>query len=414
MFAKQDFSKFLVFLKAVSKPRFIIFLLLVSYFFTENQKIIVEKKKRTSEGVIELYKSILSNVSEEGIMKKDLESFVKNNEISQFGLKNKKKVMKFIRHNNFYVNTNGEITIEKVSGGAFLTFLYSNFFGKQLNKILFLNRKSILIKMLDYFAKSKYSINQVKKFLKVYDIDLSEFEGDIDPNNLQESFNSFNDFFLRKLKNGSRTIDNREDVVISPADSKLYVIDNVNKDFNFFIKRKKFSLESFLKSEEEAKDYEEGTLMIFRLAPNDYHRFHAPYNGNITGIREINTNVLQSVNPIAIKSNSEILSENERKVVTVQTEYFDECKIVVVGAMMVGRIKLGFKEGDQIEKGKEIGFFEYGGSTVVLLFKKNMISAKTSFLKNSLSGLESEMKVGEQVNDVYQILLDDSPEDLKA
>jgi len=161
-------------------------------------------------------------------------------------------------------------------------------------------------------------------------------------------------------------------VLVSPADSKLFVIPQVTDATRFFVKSKKFCLKTFLGDEYVAREYEHGTLLLFRLAPYDYHRFHFPCDG-VPSKHKIIEGALESVHPIVYESGSLPLQTNERHVIILKTKRFGAVAMVTVGAQLVGRITHSYTPGKAYCKGDEAGYFSFGGSSIVLLFKKDVL-----------------------------------------
>ena len=136
--------------------------------------------------------------------------------------------------------------------------------------------------------------------------------------------------------------------------------------------------------------------MIFRLAPPDYHRFHFPF-ACIPGNPRIITGKLESVNPVVYASGIQPLVENERHVIELKSNVAGDVVMIPVGACFVGKIIETFKAGLPYNKGDEVGYFAFGGSTVVLLFKKNTITLRDDLVRYSALGYETAVKMGEGV-----------------
>jgi len=212
----------------------------------------------------------------------------------------------------------------------------------------------------------------------------------------KEGFKNFNQFFTRRLKDGVRPIANGSNVVVSPADSKLFVIEHIQARSRFFdIKSDSFSLESFLQDDKRAREYEGGTLLIFRLSPYNYHRYHFPLS--CTPSRSIKIDgSYESVHPVVYKVGINPLITNKRKIVQLKTVY-GNVLMGIVGAFNVGRICNTFFAGEQYKKGYEAGYFEFGASTITLLFKPGAFKVDRSFLHNSQRGHETVVVTGERV-----------------
>lgn len=135
--------------------------------------------------------------------------------------------------------------------------------------------------------------------------------------------------------------------------------------------------------------------MIFRLCVDDYHRYCYIDNGTKTENVHINGE-LHTVNPIALEKYN-IYKRNSREFTMLHTENFGDVVCIEVGAMLVGRIKNRHRNAHYFAKGEEKGMFEYGGSTIVLLFEKGMISVDSDILANSAHGYETVVKYGEKI-----------------
>ena len=207
-------------------------------------------------------------------------------------------------------------------------------------------------------------------------------------------FTSFNDFFYRKLKPSARPIENG---FVAPGDGKLIAFENIKDAQRFFVKGREFTLSEFLSNEELANKYQNASLIILRLAPNDYHRFHFPYDGTPSEITEIKGSYF-SVSPHALASNfAKVFCENKREFCTLKTEDKGDIIIAPVGATMVGSILETFTPNQKINKGDEMGYFAFGGSTVVLLVDKDKITLDADILENTKNKMETFVQMGEKI-----------------
>ncbi|KAK3066770.1 hypothetical protein LTS18_001505, partial [Coniosporium uncinatum] len=154
---------------------------------------------------------------------------------------------------------------------------------------------------------------------------------------------TFNAFFAREIREDARPIDEPDNgnVVSSPADCRLTAYPTMDLATQYWIKGFGFSLEVLLGDAELATRFDGGSIIIARLAPQDYHRWHSPVNGTVQGVREI-PGAYYTVNPQAINEEGtlDVFCENKRSVMTVQRkETNSPVAIVAVGAMLVGGIK---------------------------------------------------------------------------
>ncbi|KAJ6963341.1 hypothetical protein NC652_001839 [Populus alba x Populus x berolinensis] len=211
-----------------------------------------------------------------------------------------------------------------------------------------------------------------------------------------EHFKTFNEFFIRELKPGTRPIASmeRDDVAICAADCRLMAFKSVEDGQRFWIKGRKFSVQGLLGKETYSSAFADGTLVIFRLAPQDYHRFHSPVSGTIEKFVKI-PGCLYTVNPIAVNSKyCNVFTENKREVSIISTAHFGKVAFVAIGATMVGSITFSNKAGDHVKKGDEYGYFSFGGSTVICVFEKDAIEIDEDLLANSARSLETLVSVG--------------------
>ncbi|OSY88125.1 phosphatidylserine decarboxylase [Tenacibaculum holothuriorum] len=280
----------------------------------------------------------------------------------------------------------GKTEIETPPGVGFLKFLYHNPFGKLA--ILPIAKRKFLSTWYGKKMDNPSSTKKIEVFVNQLNIDMSEAEKSI------SEFTSFNDFFYRKLKPNARPIQNG---FVSPGDGKLLAFENISDVHNFFIKGRKFTLKEFLASDTLAEKYKNASLIILRLAPNDYHRYHFPYSGTPTEMTKIKGDYY-SVSPYALASNfTKVFCENKREYCELKTEDKGDILIAPVGATMVGSIIETFTPNSSIKKGDEMGYFAFGGSTIVLLVDKDKLKIDSDILQNTQNKTETFVKMGEEI-----------------
>lgn len=266
-----------------------------------------------------------------------------------------------------------------------LSFLYNTHLGRIILKPLV--KSKFVSHLSGKFMNSSLSKIMINSFVKKNNIDLSIYEKD--------KFDSFNDFFTRKIKKNKRPIPKSNNYLLSPCDSKLTYL-KIDKNTTFNIKNSTYTINSILNNDSLAKKYKDGVALIFRLSPDDYHRYMFICDGVITSNYEIK-GTFHSVNPVAYK-NYEVFKENTRECTCIKTNDMGLVTYVEVGALLVGKIKNIITTG-KIKKGEEKGYFEYGGSTIVLLFEKDKISLDEEIINNSLNGFETYVKYGEKIGE---------------
>lgn len=281
----------------------------------------------------------------------------------------------------------GKVEKEKIYGQKALCFLLADhFFSRFLLKLTC--SFPWVSQIYGYFQSRRSSRLKIKPFIKMFDVDESEFEESL------TSFNSFNDFFIRKLKPECRPVNTDAKKIIMPADGRYLVFDDISKSDGYWVKGKKFSLNALLRSDDLAKRYENGSLAIIRLAPPDYHRFHFPFDCIASKATLIN-GPLFSVNPLFLKKNISILSENKRMITHLDTHLFGKVLMLEVGATNVGSIHQTYQPDQPVKKGQEKGYFSFGGSCILLLFEKGKITFDADLIKASERPIEIKACFGQ-------------------
>ncbi|OZJ04727.1 hypothetical protein BZG36_01826, partial [Bifiguratus adelaidae] len=238
---------------------------------------------------------------------------------------------------------------------------------------------------------SPRSAREIKPFIEFHRIDMSEV---LEPTS---SFQTFNEFFYRKLKPGSRPCASPDDprVAVSPADCRMIAFNTVEDATRLWIKGINFTLSRLLQDEDLAQEYLGGSLAIFRLAPQDYHRFHSPVDGTVAAERYI-PGQYYTVNPMAIRTTLDVYGENVRSILTIDSDEFGKVAIVCIGAMMVGSIVITASAGQHLRRCDELGYFKFGGSTLVVLWQRGRLTFDDDLLKNAEETLETLVRVGER------------------
>lgn len=264
-----------------------------------------------------------------------------------------------------------------------LSFLYNNFFGRLLLKPLV--AWPLASNIVGWFLDKKISKVFIKSFIKKNNINMDDF--------INQKYTSFNDFFIRKVKEEKRPISSNLSDFLSPCDSKLtcYKIDN---NLTFEVKNSIYSVNSILGNDKLSKEYFNGYLLVFRLSPDDYHRYHFIDDGKILKNYKIKGKY-HTVNPI-VYDKYEVFKENSREVTILKTDNFDKVIYIEVGALLVGKIN-NIKIKGNFKRTEEKGHFKFGGSTVILLVKKDIIKINDMIISNSKKKIETSVKYGEVI-----------------
>ncbi len=232
------------------------------------------------------------------------------------------------------------------------------------------------------------SARKVLPFIIDYGLDTEEFARD------PLGFSSFNQFFYRALKKEARPIAPGDDVAVFAADGRHLAFSDVDAADGFYVKGMKFTLAALLGDESLAQTFAGGGMVISRLCPVDYHRFHFPVGGTPSDPRLIN-GCLFSVNPIALRRNAGYLVQNKRAVTLIASSRFGRVAMLEVGATCVGSIKNLFPAGRSVEKGAEKGFFTFGGSCVITIFEKGRIRFSEDVVTQSSRHVETYARMGD-------------------
>jgi len=286
----------------------------------------------------------------------------------------------------YYERESGQIKTEKVAGEKWLVWLYYNPIGEAT--LWALAKRKLVSTIYGNMMDRTSSAKKIHPFIEDFDIDMSVAQ--------EQEFNNFNDFFTRKLKDEARPIDTSSNIVVSPADGKILAYADII-NFDFIIKGFRFDVSSFLDNPDLAQKYHDGSLLIIRLAPFDYHRFHFPVSGNLSPNKKIDGDYY-SVNPFALRKKAEIFCLNKREYTILSNPLFGDVIMAEVGATMVGSIEKTY-QGSFVNKGEEKGYFKFGGSSVVLLFEKGKIHIDEDLVINTAKGYETTVKMGERIGE---------------
>ncbi|MCP5509539.1 MAG: phosphatidylserine decarboxylase [Chlamydiales bacterium] len=274
---------------------------------------------------------------------------------------------------------------EAVYGGFFLRFLYQNALGRILLPLVAKN--ALFSRFYGWLQKRPQSKIKIRPFIEKFQVDSSEFAQNI------SDYTSFNDFFTRKLKAGARPL---SEGAVLPADGRYLVFPDLSLADGIWVKGKFFNLRELLQNQALAEKYSDGCLVIARLCPVDYHRFHFPFACK-AGTPHLINGPLYSVSPIALKRNINILHENKRVITELKSDEFGAVQCIEVGATNVGSIVQTYTENSMVEKGAEKGYFEFGGSCMLLLFEKGRIQFADDLLKYSAEKIEVRGFMGQKM-----------------
>ena len=260
--------------------------------------------------------------------------------------------------------------------------LYTTPSGRFILKIL---TAPAISKMAGSFMNSSLSRFMIKPFIKKNNIDMSEYK--------TENWASFNEFFTRDLRPGKRPVDERSLSLIAPCDGYLTTYD-ITPDAEFCIKNTIYTVGDLLQNKRLAEEYMGGRCLVFRLTPANYHKYIYPDTG-AKGKNIRIGGVLHTVRPIAFEKYP-VFTANAREYAILRTNNFDDIIFMEVGAMLVGKI-VNYHEEHQFRRGEEKGQFEFGGSTIIMLIKKDVAIIDTDIKECNAMGKEYPVKLGESI-----------------
>lgn len=277
-----------------------------------------------------------------------------------------------------------KIEKEEVYGGKAVNWLYG---GSPLGSMFAHLSAKLPFVSAAYGKLMKHprSKSKIAPFIERFRVDQSEF--------LPAEYESFNDFFIRKLKREARPIAASD--FVCPADARYRFFQNLKTTDGFYVKGQKFDLYSLVQDRNLAEKYVNGSMMIARLCPFDYHRFHFAHDAVPSTAEWIN-GYLYSVNPIALKKDISIFTQNKRRL-TVCSSDKGESLYIEIGATNVGSIVETYTPELPVKKGDEKGYFEFGASSLILLFEPDMIAFDSDLIELSKGEREIRCLMGQSM-----------------
>lgn len=285
----------------------------------------------------------------------------------------------------FFNRSTQRVEQEKVLGNFWINLGYRSQLGNWVTHKLL--PKKWLSEKMGAYENSAASAKKIPGFIQDYNIDMSLFE--------ETEYKNFNEFFIRKFKPGVRPFGKDLKTLYAGAEARYLGIDHITAKSTFTVKNVKISLPELLGSIDLAQEFEGGSLLIARLCPVDYHRFHFPVTGKTLNFYRIHGDY-HSVNPVALDARPTILFENERTVTILQSETLGKVAMIEVGALGVGKIvQTNNKVPARFTVGQEKGYFLFGGSTVIFVVQSPLFKLDADILENSQKGLETWIPLGE-------------------
>jgi phosphatidylserine decarboxylase len=278
----------------------------------------------------------------------------------------------------------GIVKEETIYGRAALEFAYQTELGRSVMRFLPHGPLSRMYGLLNRLPSSR---RKISGFIDSLGIDADEATLPVG------AYRTLDEFFCRQLKPEARPIEESPLRFLAPADGRTMVFPYVGGR-EFAIKGCRVCLTELLDDNGEAERFSDGTAIIVRLAPCDYHRFHFPDSGCATNARPVSGR-LHSVHPIALENKAPSFN-NKRSITFLESESFGDVALIEVGAFAVGTIVQTYQPG-QVKRGQEKGYFRFGGSTVVVLVPPNRLTLDVDLIGASERGLETFVKMGTSI-----------------
>ncbi|HEY3755312.1 MAG TPA: archaetidylserine decarboxylase [Opitutaceae bacterium] len=287
----------------------------------------------------------------------------------------------------YFDRYSGTIETERIYGENWLRRAYGNPLGRM--GVWLFARRLWFSKWYGRKMKGVRSADLVLPFITDYELKWEEFAKS------PFEYKSFNEFFSRALKPEARPIADGDNLAVFPADGRHLVFPSVDTADGFYAKGAKFTVAELI-GEDDAREFAGAAMLISRLCPVDYHRFHFPVNGTPDEPREVG-GWLYSVSPIALRRNISYLVRNKRVITRIKSPEFGSVAMIEIGATNVGSILEDFVPGRAVKKGADKGYFYYGGSCVITLFQAGAIQFDADLIAQSATHRETFARMGDRL-----------------
>ena len=285
----------------------------------------------------------------------------------------------------------GKTCVEKIYGDKYMRWTYGTLGGKIA--LAAMVKRAWFSRWYGWRMDRPGSRRKIGPFIDEYGLDPNEFI------RLPEEFESFNAFFSRSLKLEARPVDPNPSTVVFPQTGAHLCVPDLSRCDGLLVKGEMFDLQTLLGDAELAREFADGSLLLSRLCPVDYHRFHFPLSGRAGPTRLLN-GPLFSVNPIALCQNIHILATNKRTLSVLETESLGKVLLMEIGATNVGSISQTYQADSTVSKGDEKGYFRFGGSSTITIFKPRRVQFEEDLLSSSAKRRELYAKMGDRMGQI--------------
>lgn len=287
----------------------------------------------------------------------------------------------------YFDRAKGEFVTERVFAAGFLYWSYNSRLGRTLTRWILAQR--VVSGFCGWLARRSWTRHLIAPFARRMRVEPSS-------NGRARTYACFNDFFVRELEGPPHMNSAGPSICLSPAEGKVLVLRNVEPRETFRVKRSIFNLEKLLGEGRLSERFAGGTVVLCRLALSDYHHFHFPVAGCPRPALAI-PGKLYAGGPYANNWLTSFYAENFRMVTLIDSDLFGTVAQVEIGAFTVGSIRQCYVPGRHVERGERKGYFELGGSTVVLVFGAGVIEIDKDLRRHSSQEIETRVRVGESI-----------------
>lgn len=281
----------------------------------------------------------------------------------------------------FYDRVSGELKQETVLGDRWLRFAYCSAIRGLLRWPLF--GCGCFSRLMGWYLDRRRSCRKIAPTIAELGINMDEA---VVP---ERGWSSFNEFFARPLKAGARPLPEDPRRLIAPADCRLTVYPRVSGETVLPVKGTPYTVSELLG--EDAAEFNNGSVIVCRLCPADYHRYHFIDDGELVAYRRLRGKY-HSVNPLALQLGFPVFTQNLRTTARLRLKHCPQCAMVPVGAFGVASIH-DHSDKEHFARGEEAGFFTFGGSTVIMVFPEGAADFDEDIVKHSAAGIETLVKV---------------------
>ena len=287
---------------------------------------------------------------------------------------------------HYYNRYTQRVETEQIYGEGYLRWIYGSLSGRlALHAVA---KRAFFSRWYGWRMDRPASRAKVAPFIQNFHVDTGEFA------DAPEAFRTFNEFFYRKLKPAARPIAGDALTAVFPADGRHLGFPDVSQMDGIFVKGEVFSLGELLRDRALAERFQRGAMVLSRLCPVDYHRYHFPVAGLATEPLVLN-GWLYSVSPIALRRNIQIFTENKRAITRIESPEFGTVLMLEVGATNVGSFEYTSPPNTRVAKGAEKGYFKFGGSSTITLFEPGRVKLDADLLAHTAEHRELYARMGD-------------------